>query len=762
MDEKYAGREMPENTEGRREPTMAERLAAQRRRAAAPGPGFQQGAGRQGVVPRVSSQRQGIQKTVIYGTGEHRIVEHRVVERRPAEEGYPSPADPWEGRASSGGARYGGQAPAYRSSGYDTQVLEIPEAEVQGYGQEQSAGLNSAGQYSTEQYSTERYHTGRHGFSGAARAGRLERDREEGALEERREMPAEAGEFGESFGPLAPEREMTMAERLAAQRRRPQAIPQESWEEGFGENPAMDAPSASAKREEGRQESRRRKKNARTLLERRMSLIAAGMLVFGFGAATLLMLLLPRSTKSMIEKRELAKLPEFSLAGYFSGEFTAGVATYFTDTVPNRDGLKNAGNNFKGLFGLPKAEDSVEFVGAVNKVNPANKGGQQGQSAKPEGSPEESTAGDPVQMGTTAGTAPVSGLEGAAGRRMNDDAQAPAKENNFVNEDVDGDYNNGLLVIKQDGHFRALELFGGGSGDDYAQGLNELYDQVGGSGVNVWSMPAPLASEFYTPRNYQEYTNSQSDCFDKVAGKLNQGIRSINICPVLSQHVEEPIYCRTDHHWQPLGAYYAAQEFAKTAALPFDDLSSYDEGKIEGFVGSMYSFSESSDILNDPEDFVYYRPKRQYETTYYTQGFGYDPESVPGDDDWFQEGAAGSNAYLYYLYGDGFVVKTNSDQKNGRTLLLIKDSYGNAIAPFLTGSFEKIFVADVRYLERNLVSFVRDMGVTDVLFTMTSYSVVGEAGSNISTLVSQNAGETVTDDQPAAGTEGAGDGDTQE
>ena len=738
MDEKYTGRELPEDIVSRREPTMAERLAAQRRRAAAPGPGFPQnpfGGSRQGVVQQASSQSQGIQKTVIYGTGEHRIVEHRVVERRPAER--PASHRREQGRESMPAPvpRYGAQAPAYRPSAYETQVIDTRATQAR----DQDPAV-----YEEEQ---------------EFRSASFPRV-EEAPLRSGEQLPLESlqetGTF-ESLGAFQEGREMTMAERLAAQRRRPQAATQENnW--GAAEA-GEDSPASAAGQESQRQESRRRKKNARALLERRMSLVATGVLVLGFGVGTLLMLLLPRSTKSMIEKRELATLPKFSLASYFSGEFTAGIATYFTDTVPNRDGLKNAGNNFKGLFGLPKAEDSVEFVGAVNKVNPAGKEDQQqDQSTVQVPAPVEgSQAGEPVQTAT----APGDELEGAAGRKMNE-SQPPLKENNFVKENVEGDYNNGLLVIKQAGHFRALELFGGGSGDDYAQGLNDLYDQVGSAGVNLWSMPAPLASEFYTPQNYQEYTNSQSDCFDKVAGKLNPAIRSINICPVLSQHVEEPIYCRTDHHWQPLGAYYAAQEFAKNAALPFDDLSQYEEGKIEDFVGSMYSFSESADILNDPEDFVYYRPKRQYKTTYYTQGFGYDPESVPGDDDWFQEGAAGSNAYLYYLYGDGFIVKTESDQKNGRTLLLIKDSYGNAVAPFLTGSFEKIFVADVRYMERNLASFVRDMGVTDVLFTMTSYSVVGDAASNIPTLVSQNAGETVTDDKPAGddtGDEGGQAGD---
>ncbi len=58
--------------------------------------------------------------------------------------------------------------------------------------------------------------------------------------------------------------------------------------------------------------------------------------------------------------------------------------------------------------------------------------------------------------------------------------------------------------------------------------------------------------------------------------------------------------------------------------------------------------------------------------------------------------------------------------KNGRKLLVIKDSFGNAEIPFYTSSFEQIYVLDVRYFERNLVNFIETTGVTDVLFTMSA------------------------------------------
>lgn len=78
--------------------------------------------------------------------------------------------------------------------------------------------------------------------------------------------------------------------------------------------------------------------------------------------------------------------------------------------------------------------------------------------------------------------------------------------------------------------------------------------------------------------------------FSSIAKRLNSEITSVDICPVLKQHTEENIYCRTDHHWQPLGAYYAAKTFAEAAGVSFDDINKYNKVTDEGYVGTLYAF----------------------------------------------------------------------------------------------------------------------------------------------------------------------------
>lgn len=448
----------------------------------------------------------------------------------------------------------------------------------------------------------------------------------------------------------------------------------------------------------------------RKALEVRISLISMFVLVPVLFLIALFLVVFPRPTKSLIEKRDLATFPQFSVENYFSGKFTAGITEFYNDTVPFRDDFKNMGNQMKSMLGFRSSKSA------------STSGEKEGQSDSAEA---------------------VAGLiSGEAGRDMPEGSgktELPDQKD-YTSLEAEGYFEGGILLVAQEGHWRAMEMFGGGSGSAYADALNDLQQKVG-KDVTIYSMPAPTPGEFYTPSNFQDSTSSQAECFDGVAKKLNDGIKSINLCDTMKKHTEEPIYCRTDHHWQPLGAYYAAQRFAEEAGVPFAELDNYEKKVNEGFVGTMYTFSEDVNLLNDPEDFIYYVPSANYKAYYYDQSFNYDySDTLFAEVDTY-------NSYLTFMGGDGHVVKVNTDVKNGRKLLVVKDSYGNAEIPFYTSSFEQIYVVDVRYFERNLVNFIQEMDITDVLFTMSAFSVVGENADNIQNLISQDPDSAIVDEQ---------------
>ena len=66
--------------------------------------------------------------------------------------------------------------------------------------------------------------------------------------------------------------------------------------------------------------------------------------------------------------------------------------------------------------------------------------------------------------------------------------------------------------------------------------------------------------------------------------------------------------------------------------------------------------------------------------------------------------------------GDARIATITTSVKNKRHLLILKDSFGNALPGYLFFSFEKIQVVDTRYFPKNMKKFVHDNKITDILF----------------------------------------------
>ncbi len=469
-------------------------------------------------------------------------------------------------------------------------------------------------------------------------------------------------------------------------------------------------------------------------IEHGFSIISIIVLALLFATITIFLLLFPRPTESQLEKRKLAEFPTFEiedyfngtfLNAYFSGDVTSEITNFYDDTVPYHDDFKNMGNNFRNIFGFP-TEDGVKIIGKPVEV-----------VSKPE-NPENSNKPNPNDNSKPVEQSGENSDDNQTSSQSSTPEESDARD--YTSEEASGSEENGILVVKQDGHYRAMELFGGGSGKNYISALNKLHKDLGSS-VKIYSMPIALASEYYLPLNYSQYSASQKDCFDNIASKLDEGIISVDADSIISKHTEEDIYCRTDHHWQPLGAYYAAQAFSASAGTTINDISTYTKFDNEGFVGTMYAFSKDANILNDPETFTYYKPSNidKCKTYYYDTSFKY-----TGSGNFFN-GVDVPNSYLVFMGGDEQVIKVKTNVNNGRKLCVVKDSYGNAEIPYYMEGFEEIYVVDMRYFELNLVDFVKEMGVTDLLFSMCSYSVVGENANNLENLRTQAKGKAIVD-----------------
>jgi len=279
----------------------------------------------------------------------------------------------------------------------------------------------------------------------------------------------------------------------------------------------------------------------------------------------------------------------------------------------------------------------------------------------------------------------------------------------------------GIIISGTGRNVRAMEPYSGSSKRmaAYATTVNNAAKKLG-PGVKVYCMIYPNSSAFYCPPEAQKWTRDQKSAIHQLYSGLASNVKAVDAYSALEVHKSEPIYSRTDHHWAPLGAFYAAQAFADAAGVTFLPLSSYTRKVTHGYVGSMAAFSKDAAVRNAPEDFVYYEPKGvNYTVTYipYVGKGKVKREGKPRAGKLFYHYKDGSGAaYCTFMQGDQKIAQIRTNTNNGRKLLILKDSYGNALPGCLLGSFAEVHVVDFRFFSRNLPRYVKEHGITDVLF----------------------------------------------
>lgn len=419
-----------------------------------------------------------------------------------------------------------------------------------------------------------------------------------------------------------------------------------------------------------------------------------------FGVLAVVFCAFPRSEYSELERRELADFPTFSFEDLKSGKWMSDMQSWFSDTEPFRDEFMALNMEIKDRLALNTSDitddedDAVTFIAAETPQPPV------AETQSPAISPSAKN---------------VSGHENTL----------------TADEDNARMGNAGILVIGKEPAARALMIYEAPAkaGERYVKSVNE-YKTKFGSKVNVYCMPIPTSIEFYCPDKAKKLVTSEIATINHIYDMLD-GVVGVDCYSALSQHADEDIYLRTDHHWAPLGAYYAAEAFAKTAGVPFKDLSYYDQHVLHGFVGTMYGYSKDISVKKSPEDFVYYTPRDvEYHTTYINYNLDKKLNLIgqqkPAKGNFFVKYNHGSGAaYSTFMGGDAKITQVKTSTANGRNLLVIKDSFGNAVPGYLFHSFEEVHVIDFRYFTYNMEEYVNSHGITDILFANGIFNSCG-------------------------------------
>lgn len=154
----------------------------------------------------------------------------------------------------------------------------------------------------------------------------------------------------------------------------------------------------------------------------------------------------------------------------------------------------------------------------------------------------------------------------------------------------------------------------------------------------------------------------------------------MNAYDELLKHRNEYIYFYTDHHWTGLGAYYAYRAFAESAGIRPLELSGMARVKKEKmFLGSLYNYTKDQALTKNPDYVEYYKIQQKTRAMIYSDSSSRGKEGVLY--------AEFANNYGMFLGGDFALVHIRIENKNGKNILLIKDSFGNALAPYLAAHY---------------------------------------------------------------------------
>lgn len=308
----------------------------------------------------------------------------------------------------------------------------------------------------------------------------------------------------------------------------------------------------------------------------------------------------------------------------------------------------------------------------------------------------------------------------------------PAKPEDFITPVIndngkDGTLYSSTLYLWQD---KGFNLFGSTDkvAKNYATTLNGIVKNLDKK-VTVYNMVVPNHTEFGLPQRIKDDIGctSQAQNIKAINKNLSDRIKSINCYNALATHNDEYIYYNTDHHWTSLGAYYAYVAFCEQTGKTPLDISTLKKNSIDGFTGSFYTLSGSSSLYNNSDTVVYYTlpnktsaqmKERMNSQTIYC-------------DVYYPASTSGSLTYGVFCWGDTAQFKITSNAGTGKKIAVVKDSYGNAFAPYLTAHYDEIHLIDYRYYSGDLNSYLKENKITEVLFinnTMSANSASQVAG----------------------------------
>lgn len=379
-----------------------------------------------------------------------------------------------------------------------------------------------------------------------------------------------------------------------------------------------------------------------------------------------------RPTASAVENRNLTEFPQLTWNTFWDGSFFSDLSLWYADTYPPRELLIGLDRDFESLFGV---RSEVTMVGGAEEAQEV-----------------------PTEVPQEAATIDVEEFVAPDG-----DALAQEVQDNIMN---------GLYV--RDGAAYSKYYFTESVAEKYSSVINTCAAKLDGK-AEVFSILVPDQSGVLLSDSELRALggSSQGDAIKYYDSLLSGQVKKVDVFQALRDHNGDYIYFRTDHHWTQLGAYYAYVKFCEAAGIQQVPLEDRQMTEFDNFLGSFYQKLKDPEMEANPDVVDAYQPNGTNDMRYIDKDGNWTDAKVITDVSSWNRGTK----YQTFIAGDQpYAEIENPAVADDSSVLLVKESFGNAFAPLLVDNFHKVYVIDYRYYPGNIVDFVEQSGVQKVVF----------------------------------------------
>lgn len=246
--------------------------------------------------------------------------------------------------------------------------------------------------------------------------------------------------------------------------------------------------------------------------------------------------------------------------------------------------------------------------------------------------------------------------------------------------------------------------------------LKKMSEQLGSDRVRF--LPAPSAETVLT--NYLPEgapPSAETSILKEYQNQLNTiGMEELLVSAKdalihAGKSEKTQLYYRTDHHWTTDGAFISYNAWAKSLGITPRKKTEFSEVNLkEDFYGTI---SARVNTKIRPDTLKALMP--DFDVNYQIE---YSSESGSSDSLYALEMLDSPEPYAVYLKGNQPLTRIITNgvpaEMSDRKLLVVKDSFGNSLIPFLVNHYPETLVVDLRYYSPSLRELIETEQITDI------------------------------------------------